>query len=241
VVHHEELGESRVNISSFQQLTVQSPEIVPKNVYLYESVPVSLESETQGASIYYTLDGTEPDKNSLLFTEPIRIDQNSELKAKAFKKGYKPSAITFSRYKKFIPTGGVHYKYFVGRWRSVPEFFTLTPEKTGTVDQISYKDIETNKSTYTLQFLALLNIEREGEYTFYTGSNDGSLLYVDNVLVVNNNGDHGYQEESGNIFLSKGKHFIEVGYFQVGGGQDLFVFYQGPGIEKQEIPASVFD
>jgi len=88
--------------------------------------------------------------------------------------------------------------------------------------------------------LAIINIEREGEYIFHTGSNDGSRLYINNQLVVDNGGAHGYREESGKIYLTRGEHFIEVGYYQLGGGQDLFVFFEGPGIEKQEIPAEVF-
>ena len=45
---------------------------------------------------------------------------------------------------------------------------------------------------------------------------------------------------TGKIHLDKGEHLIEVRYFQNGGGRDLIVFYKGPGIEKQEIPAKVF-
>jgi beta-galactosidase len=240
VVHHKTLGKSRVNTSHFDQLIVEEPLISPRNVYFFKSLGIAVKSETEDASIYYTLDGSEPDVNSKLYTEPISIDQDSQLKFRAFKSGYKPSDINGSEYKKFIPASGVHYKYFTTDWESIPHSIKLIPERTGTVDQLSYRDIETNKSTYALQFLALLKIEKEGMYTFYTGSNDGSMLYINSTLVVSNGGDHGYTEESGKIFLPRGEHFIEVGYNQVGGGQDLFVFYEGPGIEKQEIPASAF-
>jgi hypothetical protein len=241
MAHHEKLGASRITTAHFKQLTVADATISPQNGYLHKSVMVSLTSETESASLYYTLDGSKPDQASLLYKEPIKIEQDAQLKVRGFKQGYKPSKIITSEYRKFDAPKGVHYNYYIGKWGAVPNFFALKPERSGTVNQISYKDIETNKTAYALQFLAIIKIEKEGEYTFYTGSNDGSRLYINNNLVVNNDGGHGYQEESGTIFLTKGNHFIEVGYFQQGGGQDLFVFYQGPGIDKQEIPASAFN
>ena len=200
-----------------------------------------MDAETEGAEIFYTLDDSEPDRQSLKYSQPVKITAGTKLRAKAFKKGYRDSEVASSVYQEFSDSGGVHYKYFTGGEIGIRTGITSLPERTGTVSQISYREIETNKTAYALQFLALINIAEEGEYTFYTGSNDGSLLTIDNQLVVNNGGGHGYQEESGKIYLTKGRHLIEVGYFQAGGGQDLFVFYEGPGIEKQEIPASVFE
>jgi hypothetical protein len=234
------IGKSLINRVRFDQLVVNRPDISPKNIYFYQSVDVTIGSTTEEANIYYTLDGTEPDVNAVEYNSPIKIKNKTILKAKAFKDGYKSSETSQARYEPYEPKSGVHYKYFEGKEKRIRSGITSVPIRTGTVDQISYREIETNKTAYSLQFLASINIETEGEYTFYTGSNDGSMLYIDNKLVVNNGGDHGYLEESGKIYLTKGKHFIEVGYFQVGGGQDLFVFYEGPGIPKQEIPAKVF-
>ena len=86
-------------------------------------------------------------------------------------------------------------------------------------------------------FTAQLEVSTPGEYTFYTTSDDGSTLYVDNQLVVNNDGDHGVQERSGSVSLAKGKHTLKIEYFNGGGGYYLDAKYQGPGIGKQIIPA----
>lgn len=45
---------------------------------------VTLSCTKTGASIYYTIDGTEPSKSSTLYTNPIEINQSITLKAKAF-------------------------------------------------------------------------------------------------------------------------------------------------------------
>ena len=85
---------------------------------------------------------------------------------------------------------------------------------------------------------ASINIKKDGEYVFYVGSNDGSQLVVDNKLIIDNNGQHSYELKSGKIKLKPVRHSLELRYFQNGGGQELKVFWKGPGFEKQEVPAS---
>lgn len=92
---------------------------------------------------------------------------------------------------------------------------------------------------FGLVFSGYIDIKKAGEYTFYSLSNDGSQLFVDDVLVVDNDGGHLAIEKSGKISLEPGRHKIEVKYFQTGGGKELQVSYQGPGIEKREIPSHV--
>ena len=50
---------------------------------------ISISSQTSGASIYYTTDGSEPTINSTLYSEPIQVSQgdNYTLKAVAYKSG----------------------------------------------------------------------------------------------------------------------------------------------------------
>ncbi len=49
---------------------------------------IELQSTTKNASIYYTTDGTIPDKTSPQYLSPILVDKNMEIKAIAFKTGY---------------------------------------------------------------------------------------------------------------------------------------------------------
>jgi len=62
---------------------------------------------------------------------------------------------------------------------------------------------------------------------------------ADKVLVVDNDGLHGVQEQSGSIRLAAGKHPIEVRYFEKTGDQVIEVRYEGPGIAKQLVPEVV--
>lgn len=59
---------------------------------------VALTTATQGATIYYTLDGTTPTTSSTLYTEPIRIDANVTIKAIAVKAGLNNSTVSTFAY-----------------------------------------------------------------------------------------------------------------------------------------------
>ncbi|MCG8307408.1 MAG: PA14 domain-containing protein [Cytophagales bacterium] len=82
-----------------------------------------------------------------------------------------------------------------------------------------------------------LKIDRPGDYRFYLASDDGSKLYINRRIVVDNDGDHGVLERSGDIKLKAGLALLEVEYFNKSGGTWLDAYYKGPGIPKQIIPA----
>src|ERR1700674_2071606 len=59
-------------------------------------------------------------------------------------------------------------------------------------------------------------------YTFYTVSDDGVRLWVNNQLLVDNWGDHGPTENSGTITLAAGqKYNIKIEYYEHGGGATM--------------------
>jgi len=50
-----------------------------------------------------------------------------------------------------------------------------------------------------VNFSGFIDVPADGQYTFYTSSDDGSKLYIDNQLVVNNDGEHSLRERSGQL------------------------------------------
>jgi len=60
---------------------------------------LQLSTETEGAQIRYTLDGSTPtEQNSQRYTGPIRIDGTTVIRARAFKSGALPSAVASRTY-----------------------------------------------------------------------------------------------------------------------------------------------
>jgi len=132
---------------------------------------------------------------------------------------------------------GVSYQYFQAQFNDSPNFDRLRVNATGFADHFTLA-VRKRNSNFGLRFSGFLNVPTEGIYTFYTESDDGSRLYIGDKLVVQNDGMHAPQERSGKIGLKAGEHPILVTYFNGGGGAELKVSYEAPGLSKREIPAS---
>jgi hypothetical protein len=89
-----------------------------------------------------------------------------------------------------------------------------------------------------LQFTAKLRVKKAGKYTFNLTSDDGSRLFLDGSLLVDNDGRHTTQEVVGVTGMVAGTHDLEIQYLQSGGKSVLDLVWSGPGFSKQEIEAS---
>ena len=135
-------------------------------------------------------------------------------------------------------TNGVSYTYVEGSYSSLPAFATLTPTKTGTTPDFNLSTRNRDEN-FAFRFNGYVDLPTDGKYVFYTRSDDGSRLLIGNTVVVDNDGLHGATEKSGEAYLKAGKHAIDVTFFERTGDQLLTVSYEGPGIAKKIIPASV--
>src|SRR5690348_10564986 len=53
-------------------------------------------------------------------------------------------------------------------------------------------------------------VSKPGSYSFQLTSDDGSKLFVDDALVIDNDGVHSPQDRSGMVELEQGKHTVRV-------------------------------
>lgn len=84
---------------------VATPTFTPEAGTYFEEQTVSIACATDGATIHYTMDGTDPTENSPVYSTPININETTTLKAIAMKEGYDNSAIAEATYT--IQTGAV--------------------------------------------------------------------------------------------------------------------------------------
>ena len=136
------------------------------------------------------------------------------------------------------PKHGVDYDYYEFDGSCLPTFKYLKPISSGTTDNFILPKMVSDVN-FALKYAGFIKIPEDGLYTFYTASDDGSALLIDNKLVVNNDGEHAIVENSGNMLLNSGYHKIELLFFQAGGGMGLDASIQGPHLEKQIIPADI--
>jgi len=66
-----------------------------------------------------------------------------------------------------------------------------------------------------------LTVPGADDYRFATTSDDGSRLFVDDRLVVDNSGPHRSETKSGTISLARGSHRVRLEYTQFGGSSEL--------------------
>lgn len=86
------------------QDTVKTPVIRPNGGRFYGSETITITCPTDGADIYYTLDGTNPTTGSKLYTGAFKIKESTTVKAIAVKANYIDSAVATAEFTK--RTGG---------------------------------------------------------------------------------------------------------------------------------------
>ncbi len=86
---------------------------------------------------------------------------------------------------------------------------------------------------FALRFKGMLRINNSGEYHFRVNSDDGSMLFINDQLVVHNDQIHSARERNGRIKLTAGQHPVTIEFFQKDGGIHLDVVYKGADTNNQ--------
>jgi len=198
--------------------------------------------------IRYTVDGTEPIVSSAVYTKSFTLEKSATIKVKSFLANALPGATSqlyVMRYewmkavtvKKASP--GISYQYFEPSGKiDINAVHSTVAAKAGVTNEISEK-VRQRKEKYALLFEGYIKIMNDGKYHFFTVSDDGSKLFIDDIETVNNDGEHGSLEQSGIAVLKKGYHKIRVVYFDSGGGNELKVLWQPEGGSKESIPENI--
>lgn len=200
------------------------------DLYLYlDSVRVDLGSATSDALLYYTLDGTEPDENSFVYEKPFTLFETKTIKAKAYKTGYTPSRTLVVKATKAVlenprsaqgSVNGTNYRYYEGYFQTVSDIEKVPLVDKGIMVAPSIKDARQNDH-FGFIFTGYILVPEDGNYEFMTRSDDGSVLYINDKKVVDNDGSHAAIIASGRIALKKGYHSYQLMYFEDYEGEDL--------------------
>lgn len=212
-----------------------APQITPPGALMAaDEVIIQLGCELEAADITYTLDGSEPDKNSMVYAAPFVLKETTTIKARAFMRG-RESRVTSDTYRLLRSDSPrpVSYEYYEApegeaRWESLPDFRKLTPLRQGTCPEIGLATIEKREDQFAIRFTTKLRIEESGTYMLHLKSDDGSRLKIGRRIIIDNDGSHGPIEESERIDLTTCEHTIVVEYFEDHGGESLDLAITGP-------------
>ena len=210
---------------------------------------VNLLSPTPSAEVRFTLDGSAPTTESPRYEGPVTIRETTTVKAIEIWPGGRMSEPLQATIRKVpyhaadIPLDrdgelehGVEMSVYDGAFKALPDFAKTEPSRRSRVAEIDLAATQ-KKNEYAAHWVGFLRVPADGVYTVTVGSDDGSRFSIGNEALVSNDGLHTYTEVSSEVALKAGFHAISLGYFDAGGAASLRLFWQGPDLARQQLPA----
>ena len=103
--------------------------------------------------------------------------------------------------------------------------------------QFPYPD--NTQDNISVRWTGFVVVKSPGKYTFYSASDDGQRVWVDDKLIIDDWNGHGVTEKQGEIELTEGLHAYKVEFFQGGGGAAITEWWSGPGLDRQVLTKEV--
>ncbi|WP_166921140.1 family 20 glycosylhydrolase [Flavobacterium poyangense] len=215
---------------------------------------LDLKPTIKNGQIFYTIDGYNPDETAVLYEKPTtinipkgeyRIIKTVQISPSGRKSSINKILVRNPDLKPALTTKptkqGLKYDYYTGTlFQQVQDLEFAKPVNSGIFEgTISSEKWKTKTERYIgLKFSGYIYVPETANYTISTLSDDGSKLFIDDELIVNNDDIHWLNEAYGAVKLEKGFHKFNISYFDQVGGTVLNCFIQQEGKEKEEIKAS---
>jgi hexosaminidase len=179
---------------------------------------LDLKPTIKNGKIFYTIDGYNPDETANWYQNPVTIiipkGEYRIIKTIQISESGKRSSINkiIVRNPDLKPAltiqpkkNGLKYEYFTGDFSQVQDLELTKPLSSGISEgKISAEKWKTKLERYIgLKFNGYIFIPETGNYTFSTLSDDGSKLFIDDELIVNNDNIHWANEAYGAVKLEK--------------------------------------
>lgn len=230
----------RIEVDSEQFVTAATARIVPGNAAF---------------AVHYTLDGSEPTAASPR-AEPVTgstagecqlsITTGCTLRVRTFHGGRAVAdgaARTFAKVTPSPPVEpvaaepGLQIARAAVAWKAIPDDRAAAfGPSTATAATVALP--KATGEQVALRFTGFLDVPNDELYRFALTSDDGSKLWIDGELVVDNDGLHGAVEQRGARALGQGLHPIEVVWFNATGGAELSLRWAQPGTAFAAVPSS---
>ena len=229
-----------------------SPSITAASSRFVTSLPVTLATPTQGGEVRFTLDGRLPGPDSPLYSGPLELKATATLKAATFFRGRAVSPVVESNFEKVAPwpdtrpdwmldggRQGLRRGTLHGTWDALPSPETSNLESSAFVQNLGLASGPAAENIFH-RFEGWIVVPEEGLWLFELTSDDGSRLWLDEVLVVDHDGLHGASSKQGDAPLQAGLHHLRVDWFNKSGGAELVLRVSRPGEAFKPVPRDWF-
>ncbi|MEZ6039187.1 MAG: trypsin-like peptidase domain-containing protein [Planctomycetaceae bacterium] len=134
---------------------------------------------------------------------------------------------------------GLNYELFPGQYSLLPDFAQLNAASSGVTKSVSLAEVKRESNDYyAVTMSGYLHMETEGLIRLTLISDDGSKAFLNDRLLIDNDGNHPPSGVGEWLRLSKGMHRIRIEYFQGNGGAELDFRWQRENEEPRPVPAS---
>jgi hypothetical protein len=232
-------------------IILPAPIISPNGGIYTNSVTVTLSDATNTTTIYYTLDGTTPTTNSILYTGPFTLTNTVMVNAIAAQTGAFNSGATSASFINSSTIGsgtGLLGNY----WTNTTSVaftnvaFSTLPTLVRTDPTVNFNFGSTGpapsigKTNYVVRWTGSVQPQFSEPYTFSTTADDGVRLYVNGRLLINDWVSQPATTVSSTITLKAQQLYnIELDYFYMTNdstGAQVSLSWNSPSIPQAIIP-----
>lgn len=202
-----------------------------------DTTTVEIECLLPNIDVRYTTDGTFPTLESPLYTGPITVTESTHFIFRPFRPDGTAGAMQRAEYRKEIYSpaqplpdrkleNGVRMLYHDFRGRKCEEIERAKAVRSYTLDSVAIPPRITE--WLGLIYTGYLEAPESGIYTFELMSDDGSRLFLDDELLIDNDGPHGPVTRTAQRALAAGWHRLRVEYFDMNNGGELTLRWATP-------------
>ncbi len=225
-----------------------TPTISPNGGIFTNSVTVTLSDVTPGVSLYYTLNGTTPTTNSILYSGPFLLTNSVSLQVVAAQAGAVNSGAAIASFVNSSAIGngtGLTGQYWTNTTSTAftNVTFNTLPTLTRTDAVVNFNwnttgpDPSIGQTNFTARWTGSVQPQFNETYTFYATSDDGVRLWVNGQLLVNAWIPQVATTYQGSITLNAQQLYnIRMDYFQAGGGAEAMLAWSSPSTPQAIIP-----
>jgi alpha-L-fucosidase len=226
----------------------RAPRIEAPMPIFVKRLEVTITSGSDALELRYTLDGTEPSRNSAIATGPVVLERTATVKARGFQSGKPVTPLALAEFQRRAPTpalpqrgamAGLECLIYPGDFDHLPDFERELPA-TKRVEPAPRLPQGYKKEHEARHYSGFVDVPASEAWVFTLTSDDGAQLLIDGQMVVDNDGLHSSLAKTGVAVLEAGAHALELRWFNRTGSADLALAWKSGSRAAEAIPDAAF-